>query len=262
MDVKDEWDVYIETVDENGVPTLVLDTETDQQLMMDYITEKYTEKYFVQPEEQEDRDEMETISSMSMADYDHEEVETSLTAIADVFHKIGNEYEHLCSIVLHMSKTQATNVIGRLPVIPFIRKNMPVKTETKMEPGKSEPVATTETTATTSVQISASEAMTLTEQERITETPATPKTLPVVELDIVPEEEIDVEKMHRHQEKPGKLESGTRPKKSEQYNRYELSGKGETPEQKVDEGIKDINYHHMVVVIAVGDKIIKNIGGI
>ena len=45
--VDDEGNVYIETVDENGVPTLVLDTETDQQLMVDYITKKDTEKYFV-----------------------------------------------------------------------------------------------------------------------------------------------------------------------------------------------------------------------
>ena len=47
--VEDEGDVYIETVDENGVPTLVLDTETDQQLMTDYVTKKDTEEYFVQP---------------------------------------------------------------------------------------------------------------------------------------------------------------------------------------------------------------------
>ena len=183
------------------------------------------EKHFVQPKEQEDRDETETISSVSMADYDCEEVETSLTAIADAFHKIGNEYKHLCSIVLHMSKTQAANVIGRLPIIPFMGKNMPVKTETKMEPGKSKPVATTVTMATTS-----------TEQERITETPATPKTLPVVELDIIPKQEIDVEKDAQASRKTREdgvetEEPGTRPEKSEQYNRYELSGKGETPEQ-------------------------------
>ena len=45
--VEDEGNVYIETMDENGAPTLVLDTETDQQLMMDYITKKDMEKYFV-----------------------------------------------------------------------------------------------------------------------------------------------------------------------------------------------------------------------
>ena len=235
--------------------------------MTEYITEKDMEKYFVQPKEQEDRDETETISSMSTPYYDCEEVETSLTAIADAFHKIGNEYEHLCSIVPHMSKTQVANVIGRHSIIPFMGKNMPVKTETKMEPGKSKPVATTVTMVATSVQMSASEATTSTEQKRTTETQNTPKTLPVVELDTVPEEEIDVEKDAQASRKTREArvetkEFGTRPEKTEQYNRYELSGKGKTPEQKVNEGIKDINYHNMVVVIAVWDKIINNIGGI
>ena len=48
----------------------------------------------------------------------------------------------------------------------------------------------------------------------------------------------------------------------DQYSRYVLSGKGETPEQKVNEAVKDLNYHNMVVVIAVGDKTINNVGSI
>ena len=150
-------------MDEKGVPTLVLNTETDQQLMTDYITEQDVEKYFVPPEEQEDKNDTETISSTSMADYDCDEVEANLTTITNAFHKIGNEYEHLCSIVLHMSKTQAANVISWLPIIPFMGKNVPVKTETKMEPGKSEPAATTMTTATTTTQMTTTETMVLTE---------------------------------------------------------------------------------------------------
>ena len=98
MYVEDEGGVYIKTVDEIGVLTLVLDMETDRQLVTDYITEQDTEKYFVQQEEQKDGDKMETISSTSTADYDQYEVEASLSAIANAFHKIGNEYEHLCSI--------------------------------------------------------------------------------------------------------------------------------------------------------------------
>ena len=57
-------------------------------------------------------------------------------------------------------------------------------------------------------------------------------------------------------------EMGTEPEKVKQYNRYVLSGKGETPEQKVNEVVKDINYHNMVVVIAVGDRTINNVGSI
>ena len=201
-----------------------------------------------------------------MADYDSDEVEASLTTIADAFHKIGNEYEHLCSIVLDVSKIQVANVIGRLPIIPFMGKNMPVKTEPKMEPGKSKPVEAT-TTAATSVQMSTSEATIVTEQERTAEAQATPRTPLVVELDTVPKEEIDIERDAQASKKTRDAEvetevSGTKTEKTEQYNKYELTGSGETPEQKVNEGIKDINYHNMVVVIAVGDKVINNIGRI
>ena len=54
-----------------------------------------------------------------MADYDQEEVETSLTTIADAFHTIGQEYEKLVGVVPHMSKVQAANVITRMPILPF-----------------------------------------------------------------------------------------------------------------------------------------------
>ena len=101
--------------------------ETDGQLTMDYIMEQDTEKYFVPQKEQKDGDETGTISSTSTVDYDQDEVEASLAAITDAFHKIGNEYEHLCSIVPHMTKTQAANVISRLPIILFMGKGAPVK---------------------------------------------------------------------------------------------------------------------------------------
>ena len=267
MYIEDKGGVYLETVDEHGVPTLVLKTEMDQQLVMDYITEQDTEKYFVQPGEQEEKDETETISSTSMADYDCEEVGASLTAIADAFHKISNEYEHLCSIVPHMSKTQGANVISRLPIIPFLEKGMSVKTETKKESGKPELVTITVTMTTMPVQMSAPGTTTSTEQEKMAETQATSKTLPVVKLGTVPEEEVDVENDEqasgRTKETEVEVEElGMRPEKMEQYNRYELSGKGETLEQKFNEEIKDINYHNMVVVIAVGDKVINNLGEI
>ena len=41
-----------------------------------------------------------------------------------------------------------------------------------------------------------------------------------------------------------------------------MTGKGDTPEQKVNEAVKELNYHNMLVVIAVGDKTINNIGSI
>ena len=143
--VEDEGGVYIETTDEKGIPTLVLDTNIDKQLAIDYITEQHMEKYFIQPGEQEDGDKMEMISSTSTADYDQDEVEASLANIAEAFHKIGNEYEQLCSIVLCMTKMQTTNMIDQLPIIPFVGKGGPVKVEMKTEPRKSEPTMTTTT---------------------------------------------------------------------------------------------------------------------
>ena len=197
-----------------------------------------------------------------MADYDCDEVETSLAIIADAFHKIGNEYEHLCSIPLDMSKSQAANVIGRLLIIPFMGKNMPVKTEPKMELGRSDPVVTMTTTAATPVQMSTAEVMITSGQKRTAITQTTPRTPLVVELDTAPKAEIYTEKDAEASKRSREVEvntegSGMKPEKAEQYNKYELTGSGETPEQKVNEGIKDINYHNVVVVITVGDKVIN-----
>ena len=85
--------MYLEMIDEKGVLTLVLDTETDRQLPTDCITEQDTDKHFVPPDEQEDGNNKETISSMSTTDYDQEQVEMSLATVAEAFHTIGSEYE-------------------------------------------------------------------------------------------------------------------------------------------------------------------------
>ena len=117
-----------------------MDTETDRQLPTDLITEQDTDKYFTQPNEQEDGNDMETISSMSTADYDREEVEMSLATVVEAFHTIDNDYERLCTIVPHVTKVQAASVISRLPVILFLGKKEKVKVETKPEMGIMEPM--------------------------------------------------------------------------------------------------------------------------
>ena len=50
--------------------------------------------------------------------------------------------------------------------------------------------------------------------------------------------------------------------KTDSYQHYVMTGKGETLKQKVNEAVKDLNYHNMLVVIAVRDKTINNIGSI
>ena len=73
------------------------------------------------------------------------------------------------------------------------------------------------------------------EQERTTEIPITPRMPLLVEVDTNLEKEINVEKDAETSKKVTKTtgEMGADPEKVEQYNRYVLSGKGETPEQKV-----------------------------
>ena len=133
--------MYLETIDEKGVPTLVLDTETDRQLPTDCIMEQDTDKYFMSPDKQEDGNDTETISSTSSTDYDWEEVETSLATVAEAFHTIGSEYEQLCMIVPHMTKVQVASVISRLPVIPFLGKKEKVKAEMKLKMGTMGPTS-------------------------------------------------------------------------------------------------------------------------
>ena len=63
--------------------------------------------------------------------------------------------------------------------------------------------------------------------------------------------------MQRHPEKPR-----SETEKTNSYQQYVMRGKGDTPEQKVNKAVKELNYQNMLVVIAVGDKTINNIGSI
>ena len=87
-------------------------------------------------------------------------------------------------------------------------------------------------------------------------TPTTPKRAEA--------EEIDLE---REAEASGKTpepvkEPSPETERTDSYQHYVMSGKGDTPEEKVNEAVKELNYHNMLVVIAVGDKTINNIGSI
>ena len=68
---------------EQGDGTLVPDTEAGQVLPTDKITEAEAATYQVSEDGDDDNNDMETISSTSTADYDQEEVETSLTTISE-----------------------------------------------------------------------------------------------------------------------------------------------------------------------------------
>ena len=101
----------------------------------------------------------------------------------------------------------------------------------------------------------------MSEPERVTATksrvtPPVPVGVDAGEVDL----EKDVETFKKTSEPTE--EQGPEAEKTDPYNCYVLSGKGDMPEQKVNEAVKDLNNHNMLVMIAVGDKTINNVGSI
>ena len=94
---------------------------------------------------------------------------------------------------------------------------------------------------TAMTQETITEAPNVVEPERATEVQVSPRTSPVIAVDVNLVEvdtEKDAEALKRATVTTEEL--GTEPEKTDQYNRYVLSGKGETPKQKVNEVVKDI----------------------
>ena len=90
-------------------------------------------------------DDAKTVSSMSTADYNREEVEGSLTTISEAFHTIAQEYEKLMGTVPHMSKVQAVQVIARLPVLPILKQEVKREKAEAVDVIEIKPVAGTST---------------------------------------------------------------------------------------------------------------------
>ena len=205
---------------------MVRDTDTDQHLPMDLITEEEATTYQVPGQDDKTLDDdAETISSTSTANYDWEEVETSLTNIAEASHTIAQEYETLTGTIPHMSKVQAAQVITRLPILLALKQELKVK---KSETAK---MTETEPMAGTSQELPAAEA------ERLAEVP--------------PKEVIAEPMAEETEDKPNEENI------NEYFKKYILSSKGKGPEEKIQEACKEINYRNLVVLIAVGDYIVN-----
>ena len=204
----------------------IQDTNTEQHLPTNLITEVKATTYRV-PEQDNLMidDDAETISSTSTADYDHKEVKVSLTTISEMFHTIAQEYEKLTTTVPHMSKIQAAQVIAKLPILPIQKQE--VKME-KMEAAKTVEAEPTPGTSTEQPTAEAEEPVEEpTEEAMVEPTPG--------EKDVEPEEESI----------------------SEYFKRYVLTRKGKSPEDKIQEACKEINYQNLIVLIAVGDYIVN-----
>ena len=155
-------------------------------------------------------DNAETISSTSTADYDCEEVKASLTTISEAFRMIAQEYEKLTTTVPHMSKIQAVQVIAKLPILPI------QKQEVKMEKTETTKVVEAEPIPGTSTEQLAAKAEQPVEEQM---------------------EEVMVELTPGEKDVEPKEES-----MSEYFKRYVLTRKGKSPEDKIQEACKEINY--------------------
>ena len=204
---------------------VIRDTDTEQCLPTDLITEEEAATYQVPGQDNQTiDDDAETISSTSTADYDHEEVETSLTNISEVFHTIAQEYEKLTGTIPHVSKIQATQVIVRLPILPVQKQEM------KIEKTEAAKIVEAEPMPGTSVEQPAAEA----------EKPAEE-----------PSEEVMIELTVEEKDDEPKEENI-----NEYFKKYILTRKGEGPEEKTQEACK-INYRNLVILIGVGDYVVN-----
>ena len=211
--IEDDMGCLIEQPDRRTVQ----DTDTNQQLPTDLITEAKASTYQVPKQDNPAiDDDAETKSSTSTADYNREEVEGSLTMISEAFHTIAQEYEKLTGTVPHMSKVQAGQVIARLPVLPILKQ------EVKREKAEAVDVIEIEPVPGTSTEQPAAGSKKSTKQ----------MTGEVMEEQIV----------EREDDEPSK---GS---KDEYFQRYMWMGKGKSPEEKVQQACKEINYRNLIAV--------------
>ena len=181
---------------------MVRDMDTNKCLPTDLITEEEAAMY--QVPEQDDQvpdDNAETISSTSTANYDQEEVETSLTSIAEAFLTIAQEYEKLTGTVPHMSKVWAAQVIARLPILPALKQELKAEKTGAVKMTETEPVPGTSQ-----------------------EPPAAKAERPVE----VPPEEVIVEPTAEEKEDEPNEEII-----NEYFKKYMLTSKGKDPEEKI-----------------------------
>ena len=76
-------------------------------------------------------------------------------------------------------------------------------------------------------------------------TPTTPERTQAEEINL--EKDADASRKTIEPEKEPSPEA----ERTDSYQCYIMSGKGDTPEQKVNEAVKELNYHNMLVVIVV-----------
>ena len=142
-----------------------------------------------------------------------------------MFHTIAQEYEKLMTTVPHMSKIQAAQVIAKFSILPIQKQEVKMEKTEAAKTVEAEPVPGTST-----------------------EQPAAEAEEPVKE----PTEEVMVELTPGEKDVEPEEESI-----SEYFRRYVLTGKGKSPEDKIQEACKEINYRNLIILIAVEDYIMN-----
>ena len=137
-----------------------------------------------------------------------------------------------------MTKVQSVNVVSWLPIIPFLGKSEKVKVEAKPESDTMEPM-TTVTPQWDNLE--------MLELERVTSMTTEPWVTQLTP-ERVDTEEVNLERDTETSKKTSEPveEQSPETEKTDLYHRYVLSGKGDTLEQKVNEAVKDLNYHNMI----------------
>ena len=209
---------------------VIRDTDTEQHLPTDLITEEEAATYQVPGQDNQTIDnDAKTISLTSTTDYNHEEVGTSLTTISKAFHTIAQEYEKLTGTVPHMSKIQAAQVIVRLPILPIQKQEMKMEKTEATKTVKAKPMPGTSA-----------------------EQPAAEAEKPAEEPAGEPTEEVMIELTMEEKDDEPKEENV-----NEYFKKYILTGKGTGPKGKIQKACKEINYRHLVILIAVGDYMVN-----
>ena len=96
--------------------------------MTDIISQNIAKDYVVEKDKGEDSDETMSLSSTFMADYDRDEAEDLVAKITLCHTALAKHYEDINGIIPHMTKTQMTTYLGKIPIMPLVKPETgPVK---------------------------------------------------------------------------------------------------------------------------------------
>ena len=109
------------SVAQSSIP--VASTSNEEKVVVtDILSENIAKEYFMDKDEDDnEHDETMSISSMSTADYDRDEVEDLVEKIASSHTALAQHYADINKVVPHMLKMQLATYLGKIPIIPLVK---------------------------------------------------------------------------------------------------------------------------------------------